>query len=50
MNELQIEQSLIETLSDLKYVYRPEIADRAALERNFREKFEELNRVHLTDA
>ncbi|NBO66327.1 MAG: type I restriction endonuclease subunit R, partial [Acidobacteria bacterium] len=50
MNELQIEQSLIQKLSDLKYVYRPDITDRAALERNFREKFEELNRVRLTDA
>ncbi|MEY4167955.1 MAG: hypothetical protein RIR52_1779, partial [Acidobacteriota bacterium] len=50
MNELQIEQSLIQKLSDLKYVYRPDITDRAALERNFRDKFEELNRVRLTDA
>lgn len=36
-------------LSDLKYVYRPDIRDRAALEQNFREKFEALNRVMLTD-
>lgn len=36
-------------LSDLKYIYRPDIRDRATLEQNFREKFEELNRVHLTD-
>ncbi len=50
MNELQIEQSLIQKLSDLKYVYRPDITDRVALERNFREKFEELNRIHLTDS
>ena len=50
MNELQIERSLIEKLSDLKYVYRPEITNRTALEQNFRDKFEELNRVRLTDA
>ena len=50
MNELQIEQSLIQKLSDLKYVYRPEIMNRAGLEQNFREKFEALNHVHLTDA
>ncbi|MEW6086074.1 MAG: type I restriction endonuclease subunit R [Chloroflexota bacterium] len=38
-----------EALSDLKYIYRPDIRDRAALEKNFREKFEALNRVTLTD-
>ena len=47
--ESQIEQSLISKLSDLKYTYRPDIRDRAALEANFREKFQALNRVHLTD-
>ena len=49
MTENQIEQHLIEKLTDLKYAYRPEIRDRAALEVNFRRHFEELNRVHLTD-
>ena len=63
MTEQQIEQELIrklgepkpvyragvEALSDLKYTYRPDIRDRAALEKNFREKFEALNRVTLTD-
>lgn len=63
MTEQQIEQELIkklgepkpvyragfETLSDLKYTHRPDIRDRAALEKNFREKFEALNRVTLTD-
>lgn len=49
MIEQQIEQELITKLQDLKYTYRPEICDRAALELNFREKFEALNRVHLTD-
>ena len=50
MTEQQIEQALIEKLGDLKYIYRPNIRDRATLEQNFREKFESLNRVHLTDA
>lgn len=37
-------------LIDLKYTYRDDIRDRNALERNFRTKFEALNRVHLTDS
>ena len=49
-NEAQIEQSLITKLTDLKYTYRPDIRDRDALEKNFREKFQALNRVNLTDA
>ena len=49
MTEEDIEQALIEKLGDLKYTYRPDIRDRAKLEQNFREKFESLNRVHLTD-
>lgn len=47
--ESQIECDLIEKLTSLKYTPRPDIRDRYALEKNFREKFEELNRVHLTD-
>jgi type I restriction enzyme R subunit len=47
--ENQIELELIAKLSDLKYTYRPDIRDRAALESNFRGKFQELNRVTLTD-
>lgn len=47
--ENQIELSLIEQLKGLKYTYRPEIVDRKSLESNFRQKFEELNRVKLTD-
>lgn len=47
--ENQIEDSLIEQLKGLKYVYRPEIVDRKSLELNFRQKFEALNRVRLTD-
>ena len=49
MKEQQIESELIDKLRDLKYSYRDDIRDRASLEKNFREKFEELNRVKLTD-
>ncbi|CCH48338.1 type I restriction endonuclease subunit R [Pseudodesulfovibrio piezophilus] len=49
MTEQQIEQGLISKLTDLKYKYRDDIRDIAALEDNFRQKFQELNRVHLTD-
>lgn len=49
MTEQEIEQSLIAKLGNLKYHYRPDIRDRAALEQNFRQHFEALNRVHLTD-
>ncbi|TXH14601.1 MAG: type I restriction endonuclease subunit R [Gammaproteobacteria bacterium] len=49
VRENTIEYGLIGTLQRLKYEYRPEIRDRAALERNFREKFEALNRVNLSD-
>ncbi len=48
--ESGLEKSLITKLQDLKYEHRPDIRDRASLERNFRKRFEELNRVHLTDA
>ena len=48
-NEAQIEQALIVKLGDLKYTPRPDIRDRATLEANFREKFQQLNRVNLTD-
>jgi type I restriction enzyme R subunit len=49
MTEQQLEEALIEKLVDLKYSYRPDIHNRATLEQNFREKFEGLNRVRLTD-
>jgi type I restriction enzyme R subunit len=49
VKEEQIEYGFIGKLQKLKYDYRPEIRDRAALEHNFREKFEALNRVHLSD-
>ncbi len=48
--ESEIEQDLIKKLEDLKYSYRPDIRDKASLEQNFRDKFEALNHVHLTDA
>ena len=40
--------AFLEKLRSLKYTDRPDIRDRAALEKNFREKFEALNRVTLT--
>ncbi|MBY0498037.1 MAG: DEAD/DEAH box helicase family protein [Gallionellaceae bacterium] len=48
--ESQIEHDLIKKLDDLKYTGRPDIRDREALEKNFREKFEALNCVKLTDS
>jgi len=48
--ESQIERDLIEKLINLKYTPRPDIRDRPALELNFRQKFETLNRVKLTEA
>ena len=47
VKEEQIEYGFIGKLQGLKYEHRPDIRDRAALERNFREKFEALNRVKL---
>jgi type I restriction enzyme, R subunit len=49
-SEHQLEHDLIQKLTGLKYAYRADIRDRAALERNFREKFQALNRVNLTDS
>lgn len=49
MSEQKIELGFIDKLVELKYTYRPDITDRASLDRNFREKFEALNRVRLTD-
>ncbi len=47
--ESAIEEELIGYLTDLKYTYRPDIRTRDALENNFRQKFNALNRVNLTD-
>ena len=49
IKENTIENNFIKQLSELKYTYRPDIVDRKTLELNFREKFESLNRVRLTD-
>ncbi len=49
IKESDIEDKFINKLQELKYTYRDDICDRATLEQNFRRKFEELNRVHLTD-
>jgi type I restriction enzyme R subunit len=47
--ERQLEEELIEKLRGLKYEYRSDIQDRATLEKNFREKFQALNHVRLTE-
>jgi type I restriction enzyme R subunit len=49
ITEQRIEQGLLAKLADLKYSYRPDIRDRAALNANFREKFQQLNHVNLTN-
>ncbi len=49
-SEKEIEISFIKKLQDLKYKYREDIRDKASLEANFREHFERLNRVKLSDA
>ena len=50
LREDGIEYGFIGTLQGLKYEYRPDITNRATLEASFREKFQALNRVTLTDA
>ncbi len=50
LREDDIEYGFIGTLQKLKYEYRQDITDRASLEKNFREKFEALNRCRLTDS
>jgi type I restriction enzyme R subunit len=48
--EKDIENDIILKLTDdLKYTRRSDIKDRLALENNFREKFQNLNKVNLTD-
>ena len=49
LREDGIEYGFIGKLQALKYEYRADITDRASLEKNFRAKFEALNRVRLTD-
>ena len=48
--EQQIEIDFIKKLQELKYVYRDDIKDRAALEENFRNHFQRLNSVKLSDS
>jgi type I restriction enzyme R subunit len=50
LREEDIEYGFIGKLQGLKYEYRRDIRDRASLERNFREQFQSLNRVRLTDS
>jgi type I restriction enzyme R subunit len=49
VKEADIEYGFVGKLQDLKYTYRKDIRDKNALELNFRQKFETLNRVKLTD-
>ncbi len=49
VKEADIEYGFVGKLQDLKYTYRKDIKDRNALKLNFRQKFETLNRVKLTD-
>lgn len=48
--EQQIETDLIAKLEGLKYTYRKDIRNLEELEKNFKQKFEALNRVRLTDS
>jgi type I restriction enzyme R subunit len=50
VKEEHIEYGFISSLQNLKYEVRNDIRNRSDLEKNFREKFEALNRVELTDA
>lgn len=47
--EAGIEARFIRKLTELGYTYRDDIKDRYSLEKNFREHFNRLNRVNLTD-
>ncbi|MEI6866580.1 type I restriction endonuclease subunit R [Flavicella sp.] len=49
VKEADIEYGFVGKLQDLKYTYRKDIRTKDALELNFRQKFEALNRVKLTD-
>jgi type I restriction enzyme R subunit len=48
--EKQIEEAFIKKLQELKYTYREDIRDKVTLEANFKEHFERLNRVKLSDS
>ena len=49
-SEKQIESAFIKKLQELKYTYREDIRDKASLEANFRERFEKLNHVKLSNS
>ena len=49
-SEAQLEEQFLGKLQELKYIYRSDIRDLNSLENNFREKFERLNFVRLSDA
>jgi len=49
-SEKQIESDFIQKLQELKYIYREDIRDKVSLEANFREHFENLNHVKLSDS
>lgn len=49
VKEMDIEREFIQTLQYLKYSFRDDIRDKAALNANFRAKFNALNGVTLTD-
>ena len=49
MQEKNIEDEFVQKLVDLKYIFRTDITSLDALEKNFRERFDELNQVKLTD-
>ena len=48
--EYQIEEKLLQQLTELKYTHRPDIVDRKTLKQNFKSKFEALNRVRLSES
>lgn len=48
-SEAQLEQQFLDKLQELKYTYRSDIRDLDSLEKNFRQKFERLNFVSLSD-
>lgn len=48
--EQHIEDDLIKQLIEQKYSYRLDIRNRESLEKNFKEKFEALNCVKLSDS
>lgn len=50
VKEEHIEYGFVGRLQNLKYTYRPDIHNIKTLEQNFRQKFEKLNRVNLTDS